>query len=87
MDHRDYRDLPTPVEQAVYLCEHPTGTLITPYEAQRLRDLTVAGLGFEGLRIKHLIACFRNAAFMPDGHTERAQWARAIALMTEPTTI
>lgn len=72
MDHRDYRDLPTPVEQAVYLCEHPTGTLITPHEAQRLRDAAVREIGFEDLRQRHLIACLRNGTPMSDqiGHNK-----------------
>ena len=87
MDRRDYRTLPTPVEQAVYLSELPTGDLVTPYEAQQLRDAAVRELGLEGLRVAHLVASLRNAALMPDGHTERAAWARAVANLTEPNTI
>lgn len=83
----DYRTMPTPVEQAVYLSVLPTGSLVTPHEAQQLRDAAVAERGFEGLRVAHLTACLRNAALMPDGHAERGQWARAIAALTEPSTI
>lgn len=74
----------TPAGQAIYLSELPTGSLVTPYDAQTFREEAVARFGFEGLRVAQYIATLRNVASMPDGHCDRHDWARAAALFADP---
>ncbi len=74
----------TPAGQAIYLSELPTGSLVTPYDAQQIRAQAVAEYGWDGLRRAQLIAAFRNAALMPEGHGDRHEWARQAALFADP---
>jgi hypothetical protein len=74
----------TPAGQAIYLSELPTGSLVTPHDAVQMRQTAVAELGFDGLRRAQLIAAFRNAVLIPDGHGDRHQWARTAALFADP---
>lgn len=74
----------TPAGQAIYLSELPTGSLVTPHDVQAMRKAAVAELGFDGLRRAQLIAAFRNATVMPDGHGDRHHWARTAALFADP---
>ncbi|MFC7261463.1 hypothetical protein [Streptomyces lutosisoli] len=74
----------TPGGQAVYLSELPTGSLVTPADAQGIRAAAVASLGWEGLRRAHLIAALRNSALMPDGHCDRHEWADSAARWVDP---
>jgi len=74
----------TPAGQAIYLSDLPTGALVTPHDAQALRDAAVADLGWDGLRRAQFIAAFRNAVLMPDGHADRHQWADTAALFANP---
>lgn len=74
----------TPGGQAIYLSELPTGSLVTPYDAEQIRAAAVAELGWDGLRRAQLLAACRNAALMPDEHCDRHQWAHAAALFASP---
>lgn len=74
----------TPAGQAIYLSELPTGSLVTPHDAQAMRAAAVAELGFDGLRRAQFIAAFRNATVMPDGHGDRHHWAHTAALFANP---
>lgn len=74
----------TPTGQAIYLSELPTGALVTPYEAQALRDTAVAEHGYDGLRIAQTVAALSNASLIPEGHADRWQWADAAARMIDP---
>ncbi|MBI0296311.1 hypothetical protein JBE04_18030 [Streptomyces sp. PRKS01-29] len=77
----------TPAGQAVYLSTLPTGSLVTPHDAQAIRAAAVAEMGWEGLRRAQLIAAFRNAALMPEAHLARHQWAHTAALFASPEGI
>ena len=73
----------TPAGQAIYLSVLPTGSLVTPHDAQQLRAAAVADLGWDGLRRAQFIAALRNASLMPEGHGERHRWAHAAALVAD----
>lgn len=75
----------TPAGQAIYLSNLPTGALVTPHDAQTMRAAAVADLGWDGLRSAQFIAALRNAALMPDGHSDRHQWAAACAHFADPS--
>lgn len=49
-----------------------------------MRVQAVDELGFDGLRRAQLVAAFRNAALIPEGHGDRHEWARTAALFADP---
>ncbi|MEU3990154.1 hypothetical protein AB0F24_17555 [Streptomyces platensis] len=71
----------TPAGQAIYLSDLPTGSLVTPHDAEALRAAAVAEYGWDGLRRAQFIAAVRNAVLIPDGHCDRHEWAHAAALV------